>query len=378
MVEVGDKGTMNIAGEIAAKGNAYSTSFGQFGDRTCYYDGKGFDMREDIQKIAMAGMKSFQAKALGPATGGAGTAGNALVPVYVDSRIVDISRKRTPLVELISRVTNIGLTADYNRLLVKGSAYTAQADGATPESDDEYERKSHQIKYLYSVGRVLGPMQAAMPSYILEGFNPNNSASSSAGFGNVNVPNAQQVEITIKAKALKELEENLILNGDSSSDTTQYDGIIKQQGTENVKDKLNTALVWSDIDECIELASVKGGMPKLGVASPGVITALRQIMIDVYRVPPTSSEIAFGIPSAITIETNVGPIPIIQSRFLSNDSGAKQLYFLDTDYIEMRVLQDMMYKKLADTNDSDKFMLKIYECLIVRAPEFNCFIDNIQ
>jgi len=55
----------------------------------------------------------------------------------------------------------------------------------------------------------------------------------------------------------------------------------------------------------------------------------------------------------------------------------KECYFLDTDYIEMRVLQDVTYEKLAKTNDSNKFFLKIYEALVMKAPEFNAYIDNL-
>jgi len=43
----------------------------------------------------------------------------------------------------------------------------------------------------------------------------------------------------------------------------------------------------------------------------------------------------------------------------------------------MRVLQDLTYEELAHTNDSDKFMLKIYETLIIRNPAFNAFIGEI-
>jgi hypothetical protein len=89
------------------------------------------------------------------------------------------------------------------------------------------------------------------------------------------------------------------------------------------------------------------------------------------------AELPFGVPPQLVLQTMVGAIPVIPSMYLSNTSGAKQIFFLDTDFIEMRVLQDMTYEDLAKTNDSSKFMLKIYECLIMRAPSFNSFIDNI-
>jgi len=49
-------------------------------------------------------------------TGGAGTAGYAMIPIYVDPRITDTTRKYTPIVELTPRVANLGTTADYNQL----------------------------------------------------------------------------------------------------------------------------------------------------------------------------------------------------------------------------------------------------------------------
>ena len=90
-----------------------------------------------------------------------------------------------------------------------------------------------------------------------------------------------------------------------------------------------------------------------------------------------SGSLPFGISPSIVLETMAGRIPVIFSRFLSDVSGAKQIFFLDTDWIEMRVLLDMTYEEFGKTNDSNKFMLKIYECLIMRNPAFNSFIDNI-
>jgi len=155
--------------------SAYQQSFGNLPSGTCYQkvDMKSLkeakyevDLRPKLQEAAKIGMK-----ALNTQTGGAGTAGYALVPIYVDPRIVDLSRKYTPIVEIIPRVTNQGMTADYNQLTAKGGAVTAAEDAALTETNDTYDRQSTSIKFLYSVGRVTGPMIAAMPSYILEGLN---------------------------------------------------------------------------------------------------------------------------------------------------------------------------------------------------------------
>ena len=155
-------GTSRV-GNIDCK-SAYSHSFGALKDGTRYADAwNQIDYRPELKNRMSIGMK-----ALTSTTGGEGTAGYALVPIYVDPRIVDVTRKFTPLVELIPRVTNQGLTADYNKITAKGGGYTAYEDAALPETTDTYDRASVSIKFLYAVGRITGQMQAAMPSYILD------------------------------------------------------------------------------------------------------------------------------------------------------------------------------------------------------------------
>jgi len=81
--------------------------------------------------------------------------------------------------------------------------------------------------------------------------------------------------------------------------------------------------------------------------------------------------------STIVLHTMVGDVPVIPSMFMSNGVGVKAMYFLDLTVVEMRVLQDLTFQELAKTNDSDKFMLKIYEALIIRAPTYCSSITNI-
>jgi hypothetical protein len=76
---------------------------------------------------------------------------------------------------------------------------------------------------------------------------------------------------------------------------------------------------------------------------------------------------------------------VIASRFLSTTAGsgsgtpynARSVFVMDTNVIEMRVLQDVSYEELAKTNDSVKFMLKCYEALVCKAPQFNHVIYDI-
>ena len=387
---VSQTGDMNSEmNRIQSKGGVaatpYEHSFGLFENKSEYSNPwTGVDARPELAGIALKGqqaLQEIQVKALGTTAGGAGTAGYALVPVFVDPVIVDRSRKYTPLVELIPRVTQMGMYADFNVITAKGSAYTAGEDAPQTEHNDTEDRVSKPIKFLYSVGRVTGPMQAAMPSYMIAGMTPTGAGVGPTTFAPASAMTAKQKEVITKSRAMKELEENLILNGSITSDATQYDGIVIQQDTTNQYDASSAALTWDMVEETVQYAFDDGGRPTLAVASSSVVTDLRKLMLDSGRYTmdnlSAGSTLPFGVPAQIVIQTMVGPINVIPSMFLSNTSGAKQIFFLDMDYIEMRVLQDMTYEELAHINDSLKFMLKIYECLIMRAPAFNSFIDNL-
>ena len=359
--------------------SAYAHSFGALKDKTKYVDPvTGADLREQLNETLKTGIARM--KALAVTSGGGGTAGYAMVPVYVDPRIVDQTRKETPLVELIPRVANQGMYADYNVITAKGGGFTAAEDAALAETTTTYDRASTAIKFLYAVGRVTGPAQSAMPSYMMEGFQPQGGGLGNSTFSNVASPNAKQQEVLIKARELRELEEDLIVNGDADTTATEFSGIVKLQNTTNVVDLDGAALTYDDIETAVLYAVQDGGRPKLGVASPSVVKDIRKIIVDTYRYNPgdmASGSLPFGIAPSIVLETMAGRIPVIFSRFLSDTSGAKQIFFLDTDWIEMRVLLDMTYEEFGKTNDSNKFMLKIYECLIMRNTAFNSFIDDI-
>lgn len=360
-------------------GSAYQTSFGNIPSGTCYQkvDLKSFDklnyevdLRPQLNEAASIGMK-----ALGTTSGGAGTAGYALVPIYVDPKIVDQTRKYTPLVELIPRVSNMGMTADFNNVTAKGGGFTAGEDASLTENDNTFDRFSTSIKFLYAVGRVTGPSIASIPSYILHGLNPAGGAT--GAFGDGSAPNAKQLEVLLQTRAIRELEENLIINGDASSDATQFSGIVKLMAATNTVDKNTSALSLADIDLAIQYAFDDGGRPNLAVCSSSVYTDLLGLLTAKIGYLQPTQQVFWGF-STIVLNTMVGQVPVIPSMYLSNISGSKAMYFLDMSVVEMRVLQDLTYEDLAKTNDSEKFMLKIYEALIIRNTAFCSSITEIS
>ena len=323
-------------------------------------------LKEKHQSIAM--------KALETTTGGAGTAGYALVPVYVDPRVVDTTRKYTPLVELVPRVTNQGMFADYNVITSKGGAFTAAEDATLTETDTGYARRSTEIKFLYAVGRVTGQAIAAIPSYILGGLVPAGGAT--GAFSDQNATNAKQMEVLVKTRELRELEENLIINGDATGTPTEFDGIIQLMGTTNTVDKLGAALALDDIDTAIANAFDDGGRPNLAVCGSSLYSDLLGLLTAKIGFLQSTKEVFWGF-STIVLNTMVGEVPVIPSMFMTNTGGSKAMYFLDMSVVEMRVLQDVTYEDLAKTNDSEKFMLKVYEALIIKNTAFGASITNI-
>jgi len=375
--------TNAVTSKFSMKGNlsgAYAHSFGILDDKTPYVDPyNDIDMRPDLKDLVDAGIEQAQLKALTTSAGGAGTAGNALIPVYVDPRIVDRTRKFTPWVELIARVTNLGKEADYNAITVKAPGVTKAEDAAQADVTDTEARASTSIKYLYSIGRITGQMQAAMPAYIIQGLQPGGTGTDTATFNSPSAPNAKQYEVLKRAQALRELEESLIWSGNAGTTATEFSGIPVLQSTTNVTDRLGGALRWQDIESTVRLAYDDSGRPTIAGCDSASLVDIRKLMIDSFRYSPKemAGTVGFGVPASVVVETMVGPIPIIPTQYLSTTGGEKQVFFLDMEYIEMRVLQDMTYEDLAKTNDSQKFMLKIYEALLSKATLFNSFIDNI-
>lgn len=358
--------------------SVYAQSFGSMPHGTVYADEAGMkgigavDKRSDIRGAFSNGMA--QLKAHGVTSGGAGTAGYAMVPVYVDPKIIDTTRKYTPIVELVPRVTNQGMYADYNIITAKGGAFTAGEDAALSETNTTYDRQSTAIKFLYSVGRVTGPSIAAQPSYVLAGMNPGSGAT--GPFQDQGSPNSMQQEVLVKTREIRELQENLIVNGNAGSDATEYSGIVTLMSTTNTVAKSGAALSLDDINTAVQYAFDDGGRPNLAICSSAVYTDLLSLLTQKIGYLKAESQVFWGF-TTIVLHTMVGSIPVIPSMYLTNTSSSKAIYFLDMSVVEMRVLQDMMYEELAKTNDSRKFMLKIYEAFLIKNTSFCASVTGI-
>jgi hypothetical protein len=371
--------------------NAYLASFGNLNDGSVYYD-PSLDTKSNHDKLKA--LKSYlfkthpkyaaQLKAFESTSGGAGTAGYAMSPVFVDPILTDRTRKFTPTKNRLRRVTNMGRTADFNVITSKGGAFTANEDAALSETNTTYDRSSTAIKYLYSVGRVTGQAIAAIPGYNLvgstiEGSGVGENATIGASFAN----NALQLEVFVKMRELAELEEKLIINGNATTSTysgpdgSEFDGIVQTMGSTNKVDGTGTVLNEDLINEAIQEAFDDSGRPDFAICDSSTYRDVMSILSE-KRILTQNMEVTEYGTVAIKWMGMTGLIDIYPSQFLTNTSGSKSMYFLDSSVWEMRALQDATYEELAKTNDSKKFMIKEYIALICRAAQFNSSIQDLK
>lgn len=283
---------------------------------------------------------SFQkATSIDTQTGGAGTAGTAMVPVYPDSQLVDRTVKETPLRALIPRRAIRGLTYDYIPLSAKGGAYFGTEGGALGEVTDTYSRQSIPVKFLYAKGRVTGPAIAAMRGFI----------------------DPMALDLSVKTTSIMEKEESTIINGDASTAPEEFSGLIKliATNTTNLSGALPTL---AQIRAEFTVSYNNNGVVTLAVTDKATHSYIKSLLLEIQRnVEPARGTLAFGIPGAFELDG----VMFITDKFMPTSGSAKRILFLDMRYIFMAVLQDLTYEEKASENDSSVYLLKEYLCLAV-------------
>lgn len=371
---------------------SYSSSFGNVADKTVYADPFGttqqgqlevksafsVDMREEwMERIEtnLAELKSSMATGIG----GTGLTDNVLIPIAYRNELVDLTRKQTPLSFVIRSVTNQGIVAPYKQITAKPTAFFAGENATLASSNPDFDVLSENIKYMYAKGSTTGPLNASAPAYNLMGVMPPQNSDPRGSFGNSNASNANQLNILTQARALLELEENTLINGDKSVNPLEFDGIVKIMGTTNRVNKENSPLEMEDFTTAARFAYEDGGYVNFAFCDTNSYQRTLFLINEKVSLREFAETQNFGF-TAINLRTGFSntAIPLVPSRFLDNTAENQSVYMLDLSVWEKRVLQDMTYEKLAKTKDSDEFFLKKYMCLICMATQFNASIQNID
>ena len=331
--------------EIDSK-SMYKASFGEIPDGTTYDDGlnKIEMLVDDSGELTINNGVLNKAVNVGAASG---VAGYALTPIVWDRDVVDITRRLTPLLTVLPKVTNDGKVAQYYRITGRGDATWQAEDPALTETDDTKEEVSTAIKYLRIAGRVTGVAQVAGKHF----------------------ESSMQREVINKTQSMNEAIEAMILTGDNSSNSYQPDGLQKilVTGNDATETAVGGAIALSDVTELVNQCFVKKGAPNLIITDPFTATDLIEQQMDYVRYTDPNITIAWGL-QVPSIQTVVGRLPMLISQFMPAGSGDRRLFCINTNYVQRRVLQDITFERLAKTSDSEKFLLKTYSTLINKFP----------
>ena len=268
-------------------------------------------------------------------TGGAGTAGTALIPVYVDSNVVDRTIRQLPLRALMPRRAIQGMTYDYIPKTAQGGAAWELENAPIGVQTDTYDRVSVGVKFLYAKGRISGPSIAAMRGFI----------------------DPSQLDLSSKTKAIYEAEEDMIINGDASTNPEEPTGLIVgiTTNTTNLSDAYPTL---TQIRAEFATTFNANGMVTLAVTDASTHNYIKGLLLDVQRQVTNPSEmvLGFGIPDAFEFDG----VLFIKDRYMPTTSGSRRILFLDMRYLFLAVLQDLTYEEKKTEDDSYMFMLKEY------------------
>ena len=324
--------------------NLYKMSFGNLPDESIYDDGMNhvhtLAKGEDIVTQTGDG-ELAKAVNVGAASG---AAGYAYTPIVWDQAVVDVTRKMTPLLGLIPKVTNVGKVAQYYRVTARGAAAWGSEDPALSEQDDTKEEASEAIRYLRITGRVTGVAQIAGAQF----------------------ESSMQREVLNKTQSMNEAIEEAILIGSNATDQYQHDGL--QEMLTTTSSDQNGAITLSAVRKLISDCFVQKGAPNLLITDPYTADDLVEQIMDYTRFVDPNVTVAWGLQLP-SIQSVVGRLPILASQFMPVTTGSRRLFCINTNFIAQRVLKDISFERLAKTSDSEKFYLSTYRTVINKFEE---------
>lgn len=276
-----------------------------------------------------------------------GSAGFATVPLAYDQMVTDITMKETPLLGLIPKTVNFGMTANYFRKTEKGTATWQTEQGALTPSDQTKTQEAETIRFCRITGEVTGVADTASRHFT----------------------NAMADEVMDKTQAMNEELEDVLINGDNGTNSLEPDGLIQTISTNNNLNMSSAAVGIADIQNTVVDCFNDNGKPNLLITDANTAQNLVHQMMDIVRWD-NASTMAYGLQNpTITCVGAQAPLPIVVSKFMPTGTNAKRVLIVDTRQFERRVLQDVTFEPLAKTADSQKFFLKTYMTFLNKFPE---------
>lgn len=279
----------------------------------------------------------------------------SIVHTTTDQEIVDTTRRETPMLELLPQETARGKVANYDVLTARASAYFAlESIAAQTPGSDTYANASKNISISTAWGGWTDFGLATMASQYP-------------------TRDARAIEIRNKTWSLNETNENELLNGSTTLESSYNSGgpantgyigqrgeIISSTGTSysaSINVNMSNANVGdTDIDSVIANMVQQNVKPNLMVTDLVTWQKLKQLMMSLVRYMNPETEIAWGL-KALAWATPYGVAPIIGDKFMPTTTGSREILFLDTKFLAQRLLLDSTMQMLAKVSIQQPFII---------------------
>jgi len=300
------------------------------------YDGSKKSCDTGLQEI---GKMLSKAPSIDTTSGGTYTA-YGLQPAFVDPTIVDRTIRETPLVKLLPRRASRSLKYVYNVITAKKGAKFLLDDGSLSEQGDTRTTSYVDMKYLYGVGRITNPaLVGANASYI----------------------NLFGEDVRLKMASMNEALEDEIINGDDSTDAAGFDGLIASITT-NTTDNSGAEVTLELLREDFNTSFEANGLIDLVITDGRTLNYVKGLMQDYLRFyGQIPANMDFGIPDAFYFDGAL----FIKDRYAPTTAASRRIFYVDTRYIFLAVLQDMTYQEMGVQSDSRRYFIKWYGSLVI-------------
>lgn len=354
---------------------SYQESFGNLADGTVYADrmgvtgapvdhsgsiAKSWEQEYRAVEEIMADGGSFR-EAIGQVAVAKGlTTADISLPVYPRQDLVDLTVRRTPFASMLPRITAETDT-------VSQDSVEALADPAIGGETDVPADGNDTIT----------PQQLAMTYYRIRG-----STSGPVQLAASNIRNSAAGEQSRKEMSMQQWEENLVLNGNPTSGTT--DGSIQdERGYKGVltlaEDNARTiepaggagsTITVGDVRENMRLATDDGGdyASIVNVTDNKTLTDLKNALDDKgdsVEVTGPDGEISLGARAVL-----IDGVPTVVSDFMpstaydgTTNPDGRYFATVDLRYHRVHNLADLVMEPLAKTQDADEFFFKRYQVM---------------
>jgi len=289
------------------------------------------------------------------------TDATALIPEKIDPELIELANKICPLRTLIKRVKWSTNAYEWNERSALATAKAYDETDSFGATQSTYGRKSVSIKMIEAEGQVSGLMLKVG--------------------GDILDPWASEIEGA--TEALAQLEEKLIIQGDSSSNSKEFDGLRKQitQEVNLYGNSLGSSDGLDALDEAISKIVNNGGIPTLIVISARDKLNLDKYFRGQYKYEWEKVEVTPGVKLV-----SYKGIPVYVSAYVPTDvangatpsGSASYALVLDRSKLVMAVAKEIGYEEVKVTADARAFRINGYEALAVKgASKLHCVIKNI-